>query len=290
MYRTATTIAYRAVHAHTAAPVTITVVPWKADDVPRLRLQLERQTAIARRLQHPGIMPVLHVGCDEGYFFYVTPANTGLDGAALMTRYAGGAEHWGRVVRGDWATFARLGVQLGDALNYSHQMGTLHNDIRPGNVFVSRSANARLHNFQLEQCAQTALRKDFDHNAPMVPLYVAPECRTGDRDERSDIYSLGATLLIMTTQSSTTDLNPVRRTVGTSRTNSRRLLRREEKNVPRCFSQVLQKAMSADPAKRFQSAAGFAAALDNVHTTLTERTREPVGLRRRGRTWASRLC
>ena len=106
MYRTATTIAYRAVHAHTAAPVTITVVPWKADDVPRLRLQHERKTAIARRLQYPGIMPVLHVGCDEGYFFYVTPAIAGLDGTALMTRFSAGAECWERVLRGDWATFA----------------------------------------------------------------------------------------------------------------------------------------------------------------------------------------
>jgi serine/threonine protein kinase len=288
--RTATTIVYSAFHTRTSAPVTITVVPWKANNVPRLRLQFERETAIARRLQHPGIMPVLHVGCDDGYFFFVTPSIAGMDGDNLITRFAAGTQRWGRISRGDWATFSRLGAQLGDALNYSHQMGTLHNDIRPSNVYVTRSANAQLQNFRLEQCVQATLREDFDNNAPLVPLYVAPECLTGARDERSDIYSLGATLLIMATQSFTTDLNPVRRNVGTPWTNPRRLLRRDGRSMPRCFSQVLQKAMSADPAKRFPSAAGFAAALDNVRATLTERTRKPVGVRSRVRTWASRLC
>lgn len=49
MNRTATNIVYSALHARTSAPVTITVVPWKADDVPRLRLQFERETTIAGR-------------------------------------------------------------------------------------------------------------------------------------------------------------------------------------------------------------------------------------------------
>ena len=288
--RTATTIVYSAFHTPTSDPVNITVVPWKADNVQRLRLQLERETAIARRLQHSGIMPVLNVGCDAGYFFYVTPSIAGIDGADLITRFTAGTQRWGRISRGDWATFSHLGAQLGDALNYAHQMGTLHNDIRPGNVFVSRSANARLQNFRLEQCVQTTLRTNFDNNAPQVPLYVAPECLTGTRDERSDIYSLGATLLIMATQSSTTDRKPVPRTAAVSWTNSHRLLRGDGRNMPRCFSQTLQKAMSADPARRFQSAAEFAAALDSVRATLTERARKPVGMRNRVRTWASRLC
>jgi eukaryotic-like serine/threonine-protein kinase len=100
-HRTATTIVYRAIHTRSAGPVIVTVLPWKAADVPRLRLQFERETAIAKRLLHPGIMPVLDVCCDDGYFFFVTPSIAGIDGAALMARFSAGAQRWRCISRDD---------------------------------------------------------------------------------------------------------------------------------------------------------------------------------------------
>ncbi len=265
-HRTATTIVYRASHARTADAVSVTVLPWKADGVPRLRLQFERETAIAQRLKHPGIMPVLDVGCDDGYFFFVTPLVAGINGAALMARFTDGAQRWGRIARGDWETFSRIGAQLGNALQYAHQMGTLHNDIRPGSIFISRSGNACLQNFRLEQCAQTSSTESCDDNDVQVARYVPPECLKGSRDERSDVFSLASTLLMLTTQPSAADAMPVHRATNSSWTTSRRFLRWKVARMPRCFAQVLQKAMAADPGKRFQSAAKFAAALSNVGT------------------------
>jgi hypothetical protein len=292
--RSATSIVYSAVHVPTATLVIITVVPWKANTVPRLQLQFERETTVARRLMQPGIMPVLNVGCDNGYFFFVTPYSRGTDGAALIKHFsAAGAQRSRRIEHGehgDWATFSHIGTQLAVALSYAHERGTLHNEIPPGNVFVSRSANARLQNFRHEQCAQTKLRDEFNSNAPVVPLYVAPECLKGTRDERSDIYSLGATLLIMATQSATAETQPLRQTAARSWTKSRRFLRRDGDSMPRCFSLVLQKAMAAAPARRYRSAAEFVAALRSVDATLTDRAGKPVGVGSRVRTWASRLC
>ncbi|HIE98413.1 MAG TPA: serine/threonine protein kinase [Fuerstia sp.] len=288
-HRTATTIVYRASRMNTADTVAVTVLAWKADDVPRLHLQLERETAIAQRLRHPGIMPVLDVGCDDGYFFYVTPLIAGIDGAALMARFARGAQRWGRIARGDWETFSRMGAQLGGALHYAHQMGTLHNDIRPDSIFISRSANACLQNFRLEQCAQTLSRESHDDLDAEVARYVPPETDKGRRDERSDIYSLGATLLMLATQSLTADTKPVPKITSSSWSTSCRFLRWKAAGMPRCLANVLQKATAADPDKRFQSAAKFAAVLKNVGATLAEHARKPVGVREHVRSWTSRL-
>ena len=288
-HRTATTIVYRASDIHTADVVSVTVLAWKANDVPRLHLQYERETAIAQRLKHPGIMPVLDVGCQDGYFFFVTPLIAGIDGAALMTRLAGGSKRWGRITRGDWQTFSRIGAQLGNALHYAHQMGTLHNNVRPGSVFISSSVTACLQNFRLEQCAETTLREYCDDNDVEVARYIPPECFKGRRDERSDIYSLGATLLMLATRSSTAGIKPVPQATTSSWSIPRRFWQWNLAGMPKCFAQVLQKAMAAEPDKRFQSAVAFAAALKNVGTTLTERARKPVGVRDRVRTWTSRL-
>ncbi|MCP4782049.1 MAG: serine/threonine protein kinase [Fuerstiella sp.] len=288
-HRTAKTIVYRARDMNTTDTVSVTVLPWKADDVPRLHLQLARETAIARRLKHPGIVPVLDVGCDGGYFFYVTPLISGIDGAALMERFSGGAQRWGRIVRGDWETFARIGSQLAGALHYAHQMGTLHNDIRPDSIFFSRSANACLQNFRLEQCAQTTSRAGCDENDAEAAPYMPPESFEGCRDERSDVYSLGTTLLMLATQSSTADTKPSHQTGSSTWSTPRRFLRWRVGGMPRCLANVLQKATAADPDKRFQSAARFASALKHVDTTLTERARKSVGVREHVRIWTSRL-
>ena len=289
-HRTASTIVFRGLDIYTADTVSVTVLPWKADDVPRLHLQFERETAIAQRLKHPGIMPVLDVGCENGYFFFVTPLIAGINGEVLMTRLAGRMRRWGRIARGDWKTFSQIGSQLGNALNYAHQMGTLHNNIRPGSIFISRSVNVCLQNFRIEQLAEMTPGECGNEHAVESARYLPPETFEGRRDERSDVYSLGATLLMMATGALPSDVKPVRRAMTSSWAIPRRFLRWDVAGMPRCFTEVLHKAMAAEPDRRFQSAAAFATALKNIGTTLTERARKPISVRDRVRTWKSRLC
>ncbi len=83
------------------------------------------------------------------------------------------------------------------ALHYAHQMGALHCDVKPANIFIERHGRIVLADFGISRLTESAT---VTFSTPGTPAYMAPEqCRGEELDARTDIYSLGITAYEMLT-------------------------------------------------------------------------------------------
>ncbi|MCI0536195.1 MAG: WD40 repeat domain-containing serine/threonine protein kinase [Verrucomicrobiales bacterium] len=135
-------------------------------------------------LEHPAILPVYQVGEHEGLPYFTMKLASGGTLAQRKAEFVG-----------DWRAIAELVATLADAVQFAHQRGVLHRDLKPGNILFDEGGRAYVSDFGLAKLidAETDLTRTADFLG--TPHYVAPE--VASRSARSaiissDIYSLGA--------------------------------------------------------------------------------------------------
>ena len=153
----------------------------KGDEAAEKRFLVEGQTLA--RLPHANIVKVFDVVHDEANSYIVMEC---LEGGVLSQR-----------MRTGWLTLAdHVGfiVQIAGALQFAHENGVVHRDLKPDNILFRDARTPVLTDFGIAR-----LREDIGERriteAGMVigtPTYMSPEQATGQEvDGRSDQYSLG---------------------------------------------------------------------------------------------------
>ena len=83
----------------------------------------------------------------------------------------------------------RITIQIAQALEYIHEKGILHRDLKSSNVLITPEGHARLTDFGI---AQVDAQSTITNGILGTPAYMSPEQAKGEQlDARSDIYSLG---------------------------------------------------------------------------------------------------
>jgi serine/threonine protein kinase len=204
-----------------------------------------------------------------------------------------------RLAEADWPmAVCWLGAQLARALAYAHQQNVLHRDLKPANVLLAPDGSPRLADFNVSFCAgvegDTA---DAFFGGSLA--YMSPEQleafhpdhhrRPDELDGRSDVYALGILLWELLTGSRpfadevaeggwlvTLEHMLARRRAGPPPA-ALELLRTQ---CPRDLEEVLRRALAADPAQRYPSAAVMARHLELCLQPQVQRLLKPRGNRR----------
>jgi len=217
--------------------------------------QLINEARAAGRLSHPNIVTI-YDACSDGNTTYI--AMEYLQGCELSKMLDKGHQF-------NPDDVASIIWKIADALAYAHKNDVIHRDIKPANIFMIADHQPKIVDFGIarapnrvpDQLAQEADQPYtlFRNNLLGTPNYMSPEQAMGRAvDSRTDIYSLGAVMYEMLTsrkpfQSTGTDellhqiaykAPPAPHEVNIA--------------VPQGLSEIVTKAMSKRPEKRYQDA------------------------------------
>jgi serine/threonine protein kinase len=142
-----------------------------------------REARIAASLHHPHIVPIHDFGVHEGQAYLAMEYLAGGSVAPLSGERLG-PEAALRIVR-----------DIAGALDYAHERGVVHRDIKPDNILRGERGGAVLSDFGIARLIQGESLLTSEGCSVGTPHYMSPEQLRGEKlDGRSDLYSLGVVL------------------------------------------------------------------------------------------------
>ena len=206
----------------------------------------------AGRLSHPNIVPVFDYGEDVQRAWIVMELVEGLSLRAVLDRGD----------RYSLPAALRLMEQILAALEYSHRAGVVHRDVKPANIMITRSGEAKLTDFGIARLEDSSLT--IVGSVMGTPAYMAPEQFGGDVDQRVDIWAAGAVLYELVTG--------VRAFAGDAFATIMRRILTDDPPAPSARAQlpagidaIVARALAKRAEDRYASAADFAEALRGIN-------------------------
>lgn len=154
-------------------------------DTEQMLRRFKAEAELAASLEHPGIVPIHEIGEHEGQPYFTMGF---VEGPALSARTAEGP-----MPQREAAT---LLSRIARIVDFAHQRGVLHRDLKPGNILLDSEGRPHLADFGLAKLANNQSSITAPEALLGTPAYMAPEQALDARRATilSDVYSLGAVL------------------------------------------------------------------------------------------------
>ncbi|MBV8898745.1 MAG: serine/threonine protein kinase, partial [Verrucomicrobia bacterium] len=239
---------YLAQHTELDRQVALKMLPAdKAKD--KLAIErFKREARAAAALDHPNIVKVFDVFHASGLYFMVMEYVAGKDLETVIKE--SGALHF--------ATAIAHVLQTAAGLQHAHEKGFVHRDIKPANLLLSKSGTIKILDMGLARSfeARDQVTEQLDQSALAGTAdYVSPEQSLGmPQDQRSDIYSLGATLYTLVTGRPPYRGNTAQLLMQHQFAEPPRMSKRLKSTVPEALNDVIGRMMAKKKDDRYQSA------------------------------------
>ena len=245
---------------------------------PHLR-RFRRDAEAAASLEHPQIVPIYEIGERDGSCYF-------------SMKFVEGGQLDEVVKREPMSTqrAAELLVKIARTVQFAHEHGILHRDIKPGNILLDRHGEPHLTDFGLARLIEQESTVTNSLDVLGTPSYMAPEQAAGRAKELTaavDVYSLGAVFYQMLTGeppfAGGTTYETIRMVLESEPRNPR--VRNPKVDVD--LATICLKCLEKDPPRRYATALALAEDLERWlrHEPIQAR---PTNVFRRAGKWVRR--
>ena len=253
---------YLARHPRLPRNDALKVLPASVSNDGEYRARFEREADIAATLWHPNIVGVHDRGEVDGQLWIAMDYVDGTDAAELLRSYPNGLPQ---------REVLNIIAAVADALDYAHQRHLLHRDVKPANILIARLENGEqrimLADFGIARWANESSGLTQTNMTVGTVSYAAPEQLMGrDLDGRADQYALAATAYHLLTGSPPFQHSNPAVVISQHLTAAPPSLGDRRPELAN-LDPALRKAMSKDPADRYERCADLARAMGQHITT-----------------------
>ena len=246
---------YKGEHVELGRMVAVKVLhPFLADEEGFV-VRFKREARIVATLRHPNIVQVYDFDYNDelGIYYMVMEY---IDGPTLKARLNDGALSVTKT--------ARIGIAISEALDYAHERGMVHRDVKPANILFIPDDEPVLTDFGI---AKMLSLSELTASGAMVgtPAYMAPEVGIGKvGTASSDIYSMGVVLYQMATGRLPFESDSPMGIVMQHINDPPPPLTKFDSSISPAFEAVVLRALEKQPEMRFERATDMADALRRV--------------------------
>ncbi len=270
-------VIYRAREPHSGRIVALKCILAYQGDSDQALARFRREAETAARLDHPNIVPIYHVGetADGSPFFTMKYAT---NGSLLQPRGP---------LRQEPRQSVLLMAKVAQAVQYAHEQGVLHRDLKPGNVLLDGRGEPLVSDFGLARCEEIAGHLTRSLTSFGTPGYIAPEQADGPAAQlapAADIYSLGAILFELLAGRPPFLGDNALGVMKQSAEKPAPKLRTLAPHLDRDLETICARCLEREPSARYQSAGSLAQDLENwlAGSPIVAR---PIGPWLRSRRW-----
>lgn len=219
-------------------------------------VRFEREVRAVARLNHRNIVQVYDFGA-EGDLAYIVMEF--IQGRELK-------DYFDANERFDLETIFRLITELLDALDFAHEAGIIHRDVKPANVMIDAGGHAKLTDFGVARFTEPEGNQAEATRAGTIigtPSYMSPEQIQGQAlDRRTDIFSAGIVFYQLLTWQKPFE--------GSQWGLAKKIIEDDPVwpssivQIPPEIDRVVARALAKQPERRYQSARKFAEALQRI--------------------------
>lgn len=234
---------------------------------PEFETRFLQEAKAQARLYHPHIVPVTEFFREANRYHLVMPL---VEGPSLAARLA--------TSRGPLPLeeALRIAQDVLSALDYAHQQGVIHRDVKPSNILIDHTGHAYLMDFGIA-LVMNEERRTRTGKSVGTPHYMSPEQIQHPKqlDHRTDVYSFGCVLYEMLAGrapfDATSEEGDVDYLIKAAHVHQApEPMRKWNENVPEAIEAVARRALQKNPAERFAGCGEFGRALAKATRAKTE--------------------
>jgi len=192
---------YLGTHTTLQRPVAVKILRNQYEDDPDLLERFQREARVIARLRHPNIVQVFDFDTIDNHPYLVMEYVAG----PSLSKYLNSLH--AKLERVELPLVGRLLTAIASALQYAHDNGVIHRDVKPGNILLATRSSPISAGNPLPEDVEPVLtdfglvrflnssRQTTAGQTSGTPTYMSPEQARGETtDGRTDIYSLGIVL------------------------------------------------------------------------------------------------